>query len=54
MFATRTDPQADAELKNSIATLGLLENLAVRIDEPAEDGSDRFTVVAGKRRLKAM
>ena len=46
--------QADAELKASIAALGLLENLVVRMDEPGEDGIDRYAVVAGGRRLKAM
>ena len=66
---TPPDPRADAELKASIAALGLLENLVVRADpgsgEPApapepggqapdEDGGDRYAVVAGGRRLKAM
>ena len=51
---TPPDPRADAELKASIAALGLLENLVVRADEPKEDGTDRFAVVAGGRRLKAM
>ena len=59
---TPPDPQADASLKASIAALGLLENLVVRPDEPAEDpGSgpgqavtERYAVVAGGRRLKAM
>ena len=63
---TPPDPQADAALKASIAALGLLENLVVRPDEPAEDpgsgpgqapdedGNERFAVVAGGRRLKAM
>ena len=46
--------QADAELKASIAALGLLENLVVRIDEPGEHGTDCYAVVAGSRRLKAM
>ena len=62
--------QADAELKASIAALGLLENLVVRTDEPdpgsaepapahepvgqAADGAERYAVVAGGRRLKAM
>ena len=46
--------QADAELKASIASLGLLENLVVRMDEPEEDGTDRYAVVAGGRRLNAM
>ena len=51
---TPPDPQADAELKASIAALGLLENLVVRADEPDEHGAERFAVVAGGRRLKAM
>ena len=59
---TPPDPRADAELKASIAALGLLENLVVRADEPGEDpGSspgqavaDRYAVVAGGRRLKAI
>ncbi|MYI50848.1 MAG: chromosome partitioning protein ParB [Rhodospirillaceae bacterium] len=58
---TPPDPRADAELKASIAALGLLENLVVRADPgsspgqaPDEDGGERFAVVAGGRRLKAM
>ena len=51
---TPPDPQADAALKASIAALGLLENLVVRPDEPAEDGTERYAVVAGGRRLMAM
>ena len=51
---TPPDPRADAELKASIAALGLLENLVVRADEPGEDGTDRYAVVAGGRRLRAM
>ncbi len=66
---TPPDPRADAELKASIAALGLLENLVVRADpgsgEPApahepggqapdSDGAGRFAVIAGGRRLKAM
>ena len=51
---TPPGPQADTELKASIAALGLLENLIVRPDEPDEDGAERFAVVAGGRRLKAM
>ena len=31
-----------------------MENLVVRADEPAEDGTERYAVVAGGRRLKAM
>ncbi len=51
---TPPDPRADAELKASIAALGLLENLVVRTDDPSDDGIDRYAVVAGGRRLKAM
>ena len=51
---TPPDPQADTELKASIAALGLLENLVVRPDEPDGDGAERYTVVAGGRRLRAM
>ena len=51
---TSPDPRADAELKASIATLGLLENLVVRTEEPDDSGAERYAVVAGGRRLKAM
>ncbi len=51
---TPPDAQADASLKASIAALGLLENLVVRADDPAEDCIERYAVVAGGRRLKAM
>ena len=51
---TPPDPRADAEVKGSIVALGLLENLVVRADEPGEDGTDRYAVVVGGRRLKAM
>ena len=59
---TPPDPRADAELKASIAALGLLENLVVRTDDSAEDpgsgpgqaAAERYAVVAGGRRLKAM
>ncbi|MCY3831359.1 MAG: ParB/RepB/Spo0J family partition protein, partial [Rhodospirillaceae bacterium] len=51
---TPPDPRADAELKASIAALGLLENLVVRADEHDENGGDRYAVAAGGRRLKAM
>ena len=50
---TPPDPQADAELKASIAALDLLENLVVRAVDPDNDGGS-YTVVAGGRRLKAM
>ena len=51
---TPPDAQADAELKASIAALGLLENLVVRAADPDDDGNERYAVVAGGRRLKAM
>ena len=51
---TPPDPQADAALKASIAAFDLMENLVVRPDEPGEDGNERFAVIAGGRRLKAM
>ena len=51
---TPPDPQADTALKASIAAFDLLENLVVRPDEPNENGAERFAVVAGGRRLKAM
>ncbi len=51
---TPPDPEADASLKASIAALNLMENLVVRPDEPDEDGAERYAVVAGGRRLKAM
>ena len=51
---TPPDASADASLKASIAALGLLENLVVRADDAAEDDAERFAVVAGGRRLKAM
>ena len=50
---TPPDPQADAELKASIAALGLLENLITRAVDPGNDGGS-YAVVAGGRRLKAM
>ena len=51
---TPPDPRADAQLKAMIAALGFLENLNVRPDEPGEDGAERYAVVAGGRRLKAL
>ena len=51
---TPPDASADASLKASIAALGLLENLVVRADDAGEDDTERFAVVAGGRRLKAM
>ena len=49
---TLADPIAEAEMKASIATHGLLENLVVRMDGPADAGA--YAVVAGGRRLAAM
>ncbi len=42
------------ELKASIASHGLIENLVARSAEPGEDGGERFAVIAGARRLAAM
>ena len=49
---TPADPVAEAEMKASIAAHGLLENLVVRMDGPADAGT--WAVVAGGRRLAAM
>ena len=49
---TPADPIAEAEMKASIAAHGLLENLVVRMDGPADAGA--YAVVAGGRRLAAM
>ena len=51
---TPPDEAADAQLVASIKSHGLLENLVVRPDEPAEDGAERYAVVAGGRRLAAL
>ena len=51
---TPPDSRADAELKASIAALGLLENLVVRADASDTEDAERYAVVAGGRRLKAM
>ena len=45
---------AFAELKASIAAHGLLENLVVRSLGAGEDGTDRYAVIAGGRRLAAL
>ena len=45
---------SDAEIKASIAALGLLENLVVRAAEPGDDGTERHPVIAGGRRLAAL
>ena len=47
---TPPDPQADAEIKASIAAHGLLENLVARPE--GDDGA--YAVVAGRRRLAAL
>ena len=49
---TPADPVAEAEMKASIAAHGLLENLVVRMDGPADAGA--YAVIAGGRRLAAM
>ena len=49
---TPPDSVAETEMKASIATHGLLANLVVRMDGPADAGS--YAVVAGGRRLAAM
>ena len=49
---TPADPIAEAEMKASIVTHGLLENLVVRMDGPADAGA--YAVIAGGRRLAAM
>ena len=45
---------AEAELVASIKSHGLLENLVARTDDPDSDGTERFAVVAGGRRLAAL
>ena len=45
---------AEAELVASIKAHGLLENLVARADDPDSDGTERFAVVAGGRRLAAL
>ena len=51
---TEAGKSAFAELKASIAALGVLENLVVRDVGPAEDLGERFAVIAGARRLAAL
>ncbi len=51
---TPPDEAADAQLVASIKAHGLLENLVARADDPAEDGAERYAVVAGGRRLAAL
>ena len=51
---TPADSLSDAEIKASIAALGLLKNLVVRAAEPGDDGIERHPVIAGGRRLAAL
>ena len=51
---TPPDPQADAALKASIAAIDVLENLVVRTGRARRGWRERYAVVAGGRRLKAL
>ena len=51
---TAASKTAFTELKASIASHGLLENLVVRACDPNADGSERYAVIAGGRRLTAL
>ena len=51
---TAAGKTAFAELKASIAAHGLLENLVVRSLDSGQDGTDRYAVIAGGRRLSAL
>ena len=51
---TAAGKSAFAELKASIAAHGLLENLVARPLGPGQDGTDRYAVIAGGRRLSAL
>ena len=51
---TAAGKSAFAELKASIPVHGLLENLVARSTEAAEDGGERYAVIAGARRLAAL
>lgn len=51
---TPPDAFAEEQLRASIQAHGLLENLVARADDPDEDGTERFAVVAGGRRLAAL
>ena len=51
---TAAGKTAFAELKASIAAHGLLENLVVRSLGPGQDGTDRYAVIVGGRRLSAL
>ena len=52
--STAAGKTAFAELKASIAAHGLLENLVARPLGPGQDGTDRYAVIAGGRRLSAL
>ena len=54
MRKTPANQFAEAELIASIKAHGLLENLVARADDPDSDGTERFAVVAGGRRLAAL
>ena len=51
---TAAGKTAFAELKASIVAHGLLENLVVRSLGAGQDGTDRYAVIAGGRRLAAL
>ena len=51
---TPPDDAAQAQLRASIKAHGLLENLVARSDGADADGTERFAVVAGGRRLAAL
>ena len=51
---TPADAASFTELKASIAAHGLLENLIACAMEPGTDGTGRYAVIAGGRRLAAM
>ena len=51
---TEAGKTAFAELKASITAHGLIKNLVARSIGLAEDGSERFAVIAGARRLAAL
>ncbi len=51
---TPADAAAFTELKASIAAHGLLENLIACTAGPGPDGTERYAVIAGGRRLAAM
>lgn len=52
--STPPSPADQAQLTASIKAHGLLESLVVRNEDPAADGSERFAVIAGGRRLAAL